>query len=124
MGDVVARGDGLDQGADRLVRGLVGQVAIGDPMGIAAQAVVDGLVGEDGVDRRTFALKVLASACAPARRFDSLSFSNNLSVGSMARSFPSTRNRRLVIVSSNSRFHAAWPVTDFSWNSSSMRSSS
>ena len=42
---------------------------------------------------------------------------NRLSVGSSVSSSPSTLKRSEAMVSSNRRFQAAWPVTDFSWKS-------
>ncbi len=50
LGDVVARGDGLDQRFDRAVGSLVGEVAVGDPVGVAAQAIVNRLVSQDGIE--------------------------------------------------------------------------
>jgi hypothetical protein len=47
-----------------------------------------------------------------------------LSVGSIASFLPPTANRKLAMVASNWRFHAADAVIDFSWNNCSTRSSS
>ena len=47
---LVARADRRDQRLDRLVRRLVGEIAAGEPVRVVAQAVVDHLVGEQGVE--------------------------------------------------------------------------
>ena len=63
---------------------------------------------------RRFSRKVLPSASAALLRTFSLRSWSRLSVGSMASVLAPTLKRRLATVSSNSRFQAAWPVTDFS----------
>ena len=48
--DLVAATDRFDEGVDGLVAGFVGEVAGRQPVGVAAQAVVDRLVGEQRVE--------------------------------------------------------------------------
>ena len=50
LGDVVAGNDGIDQRLNRRVRGLVGEVAGGDPARVAPAAVLGRLVEEQGVE--------------------------------------------------------------------------
>ena len=48
--DLIAPADRLEQGVDGLVAGFVGEVARRQPVGVAAQAVVDRLVGQQRVE--------------------------------------------------------------------------
>ena len=73
---------------------------------------------------RRFALKVLASASEASLRTLSSGSCSLLRVGSMGSSSPRTVKRKEAMVSSNRRFQAERPVTDFSWKSCSILSSS
>ena len=64
--ELVAAADGRDQRRDRLVAGLVGEVARGEPVRVAAKAIVGRLVGEQRVEHECARAQPGASASVTA----------------------------------------------------------
>ena len=121
-GDLVAPADRLDQRRDGLVAGFVGEVAGRQPVGVAAQAVVDRLVGQQRVEhvgpraqprreRRGHgpgggAALLAVGAHQPAERDVE---GHGLAAGGSGRA-----TWIAAVSSSNSRVQAPAPVSDFS----------
>jgi hypothetical protein len=121
--------DGGGQRVDHAALDAVGQVARVRDVLKAAPAVGNFLVlrqriGDEREDTQIFALNVFGqrfSRPAPRVRIGVLqAVQRRLDASDPRRRYEA----QAVIVSSKSRFHAPRPLTDFSWNSCSTRSSS